>query len=721
MTAEPQFNALLKAARSNNHRHLVVLAGDQNWCLQRLQPLLTGIDRDSALWLGAGAPEDIQAVPAGKANQWLGQERNWLVFNGWSGFDVDAFGAISGTLCGGGVMFLLMPATDNWARFADPEHRRINIYPEQHHAITGHYLERLQRLIETTTAISLLQQDCKERWAASIEPVAQQTIDNDSLSPCRTTEQQSAVMAIERVARGHRRRPLVLTADRGRGKSAALGIAAARLLQQGLEQVVVTAPALACVETLFQHAALLLDGAQIKRGELTWQGHTLCFRAPDDLIQQGCDCDLMLVDEAAALPVPLLEKLLHNQSRIVFSSTIHGYEGTGRGFALRFRRRLDAITPKWKALHINQPIRWGLNDPLEKFIFAALLLDAAPAEAGQLSGVTFDQCQWHHFDRAALAADETLVRQVFGLLVLAHYRTRPFDLRHFLDGPNIDVYGLLHNGQMVATVLTAAEGQLPDTLEEPIWYGQRRVRGHLLAQSLSNHVGLPEAVRLKGVRVLRIAVHPALQGQGLGHAVLQRLYDSVLDQGVDYIGTSYGATSDLVSFWQGTGMVPARIGLTREAASGCYSLMMLKGISQQGLVLVNEACQRFVDNLLLQLPDSLQAMEPELATQLLISGYRHRLDTPQPLCERDSVDLLSYCNGQRLYESCLLSIRRLLLWALSSEPMDDQALVPLVARVLQLHDWARMAESLQLQGQKQAQAEFRQRVGRIALMQESSG
>ena len=89
--------------------------------------------------------------------------------------------------------------------------------------------------------------------------------------PCRTqgstatvepSDQADAVAAIEHVHSGHRDRPLVLTADRGRGKSAALGIAAARLLADRVDFILVTAPLWRNVETLFKHARTLLAGAE---------------------------------------------------------------------------------------------------------------------------------------------------------------------------------------------------------------------------------------------------------------------------------------------------------------------------------------------------------------------------------------------------------------------------------------------------------------------------
>ncbi|BBI53235.1 hypothetical protein HORIV_56560 [Vreelandella olivaria] len=70
-----------------------------------------------------------------------------------------------------------------------------------------------------------------------------------------------------------------------------------------------------------------------------------------------------MVDEAAAIPAALLGQWLTAFPRIAFATTVHGYEGSGRGFALRFRATLDRLTPQWKALTLNAPIRWRSGDP----------------------------------------------------------------------------------------------------------------------------------------------------------------------------------------------------------------------------------------------------------------------------------------------------------------------------------------------------------------------
>ena len=95
---------------------------------------------------------------------------------------------------------------------------------------------------------------------------------------------------------------------------------------------------------------------------------------PAVLASERPESHLVLVDAAATISVPLLVDLLLNSPRILFATTVHGYEGTGRGFAIRFRDELDAHRPAWREVRLTEPIRWADGDPIEDFIGRALVL-----------------------------------------------------------------------------------------------------------------------------------------------------------------------------------------------------------------------------------------------------------------------------------------------------------------------------------------------------------
>jgi hypothetical protein len=125
-------------------------------------------------------------------------------------------------------------------------------------------------------------------------------------------------------------------------------------------------------------------------------------------------------------PPPVLQGLLEHYRRVVFATTIHGYEGTGRGFALRFRDVLDRRTPGWRELRLETPIRWAPNDPLERFVFRALLLDAEPSHPARRAGDRAPSPRIELLHRDRLAADEATLSELFGLLAIAHYQSRPW-------------------------------------------------------------------------------------------------------------------------------------------------------------------------------------------------------------------------------------------------------------------------------------------------------
>lgn len=449
-------------------------------------------------------------------------------------------------MCGGGTLFLLTPPLDEWAVFADPDYRRFIPYPYVPEDVQGRFLRRLVRLLrrsDFSPTISLHEED------VGLKP--------DPQAAAITTILQSEV-------------PVVLTADRGRGKSAALGMAASQLLAAG-KRVLLTAPSRATVATVFKHAE-----------------HSPAFFAPDDLLQTLPQGDVLLVDEAAAIPVPLLLKMLEQYPRCVFSTTLHGYEGSGRGFALRFQKELDVRAPAWQAVRLQQPIRWAENDPLERFINQALLLDAdlAPCPpCGERAGDGGECAEYRQLDRDELAQNEPLLRQLFGLLITAHYQTRPSDLRQMLDAPDISIHVLERQDSIVAVALLSREGGLDAELTAAIHAGTRRPHGHPVPQTLTFHAKIPGAAQLVCERVMRIAVHPTLQQQGLGAQLLQHLLGFAATNGADYVGVSYAMTPELLRFWERAGFVLARVGFRKDTASGSRSVVQVKALSAAAALL----------------------------------------------------------------------------------------------------------------------------------------
>lgn len=697
LSSESSIIALLQAqadaCAASRHRRLVVIAGDKGWCRQQAVGAVITLNGEWC-WIGQDAPQGTSQVAAEKATTQLGGEWQGVVVDAHAGFDADAFGAVAGTLLAGGLLLLLSPPLAEWRHFADPQKQRICVYPYEPEQVTGRYLARLASCMGSASEAMVIEQGRPLPEPLALLPAPSSSHEFDD---CASADQQAAVEALCRVLHGHRRRPLVLVSDRGRGKTTALGLAAARLLQQGVQRVVVTAPRLAAVTPLFEHAAEQLPQASVSRGLLKLEsGAELRFEPPDRLAHETIPCDLLLVDEAAAIPSPLLERMLRQHSRIAFATTVHGYEGTGRGFDLRFRKVLDAVTPQWRRLRMEQPIRWAEHDPLEQIVFKSLLLDAEPAAEPAVAGVEVASCKFELLDRDALASDEVLLPQLFGLLVLAHYRTSPTDLRHLLDGPNIQVAVLREGETVLATALLAAEGGMEEVLSQKVYRGERRLRGNLLPQSLTVHAGIADAATLRALRVMRIAVHPLRQGEGFGHRLVQEIEAHAVTQGFDYLGASFGMSRELIEFWQQQQYELVRVGLQREASSGLHAAMMVRPLSPAGNTLFTDARQRLSRQLSYLLAEPLEDLEPELV-EVLFRGMTYA-KTDKALWQ----DIVAFAFLNRDYGNSLAALHALVLQGLADGAMDSALdsgqRAMLIGKVLQAKSWQVVVSEHRLQG-----------------------
>lgn len=705
------------AARASRQRRVLSLAGSADWCRAAAQVCLDCLESvQPPLWIGTQAPEGVRTLAAQQAHQILGSEVTALVMDAHSGFDPDAFGAAAGSLVGGGLLLLLSPPLQRWPDFDDPEHARIAVAPVVAEQVGGRFLQRLtQQLSQSDDVVRVQQGESLPVLPVGL-PVEVAPAEPNAGGPFSSRDQQRAVEALLRVVHGHRRRPLVLSADRGRGKSSAFGLAAAELLRVGKQRILVTAPRLSAVDTLFEQAHAHLPGSLLERATLRWENGVMEFIAPDELLAQAPEVDLVLVDEAAGIPLAMLERMLRSHARIAFASTVYGYEGTGRGFALKFQGVLDQHTPGWQALEMHTPVRWAPDDPLERLVFRALLLNAAIAEVDAITAVDLADCRFERLRRDALVQDEVTLSQLFGLLVLSHYRTRPFDLRHLLDGPNLEIYVLRHGETLLATALLAREGELDAAIVPDIYAGRRRLQGHLLPQSMLAHVGAESAAGLRYGRIMRIAVHPALQGQGLGSRLLAELRTQAEARDWAFLGASFGASAALLRFWRRAGFTPLRVGMTREASSGAHAALMLQALNESAQELLTVVHGRFQEQLLYGLSDNLRELDMSVVAELL--DLRERVAPALSASQWREVE--TFANGLRGFEDSVVAIHGLFQLALQRPDAmtilapEDYAL--LVKRLLQRQPWSAVARELGLAGKAAAITAARAAVRRLLVV-----
>jgi tRNA(Met) cytidine acetyltransferase len=618
-------------------RQCIFLKGDTRWCHRAANTLLADFEQQNTLYLSQQISPDsrYKTIPQKQAQQQLGKEFDAVVFDATDEFNADSFGAIVGTIRAGGALVMLLPDTEPDSLWLQRFNAIAVTFCFQHHAF--YHIEQGDPLPTLT-----------------IPPSAPRS--DDVLA---TSDQTAAIDAILHVVSGHRRRPLVLTSDRGRGKSAALGMAAAELIKQGKQSIIVTAPSLATVASVFEHASRLLPEAKITRSEIEVKGALIRFIAPDALLESDIKADLVLVDEAAAIPAMMLRQLLTQYSRIVFASTLHGYEGTGLGFAIRFKHTLDNVTPNWRSVEMTKPIRWADDDVLEAFCFKALLLNAEPANATVISNCQLDELKFECVDRYALVRDEKSLSELFGLMVLAHYRTRPSDLQMMLDRDDISVFVMRVEGHIVASAWCVTEGKLDAELAEAVYAGERRLKGHLLPQSLLAHAGLVDAGALAYQRIIRLAVHPELQRQGIGQSFVRKILADVEKSGADLVGASFASSADLIGFWSQCGFSPMRLGLHHDEVSGSRAMMMLGGLSADGRELVNRGVSYFSQ----QWPVLLQQQFTDLSVDMVMAISQLLEASDHTLSQEQHYELAAFAFRQRSFESCQLTLwQALCIW-----------------------------------------------------------
>ncbi|HBB2306984.1 TPA: tRNA(Met) cytidine acetyltransferase [Escherichia coli] len=518
-------------------RRLLVLSGEERWCFDHALKLRDALPGD---WLWISPQPDAENHCSPSALQTLlGREFRHAVFDARHGFDAAAFAALSGTLKAGSWLVLLLPVWDEWENQPDADSLRWSDCPDP--IATPHFVQHFKRVLTANNDAILWRQN----QPFSLAHFTPRT-DWHPATGAPQPEQQQLLQQLLTMPPG----VAAVTAARGRGKSALAG----QLISRIAGSAIVTAPAKAATDVLAQFA-----------------GEKFRFIAPDALLASDEQADWLVVDEAAAIPVPLLYQLVSRFPRTLLTTTVQGYEGTGRGFLLKFCARF----PYLHRFELQQPIRWAQGCPLEKMVSEALVFDDenfTHTPQGNIVISAFEQTLWRSEPETPL--------KVYQLLSGAHYRTSPLDLRRMMDAPGQHFLQAAGENEIAGALWLVDEGGLSQELSQAVWAGFRRPRGNLVAQSLAAHGSNPLAATLRGRRVSRIAVHPARQREGAGRQLIVGALQYTHD--LDYLSVSFGYTEELWRFWQRCGFVLVRMGNHREASSGCYTAMALLPMSDAG-------------------------------------------------------------------------------------------------------------------------------------------
>ena len=444
----------------------------------------------------------------------------------------------------------------------------------------------------------------------------------------KTVDQAKALLTFVDAISGKTLRSTVsLTAARGRGKSAALGVAVAAAIAHGYSNIFITSPSPENLKTLFEFVFKGFDAlsyldhvdytilqstnpdfnkAVVRVNVHRQHRQTIQYIQPQDAQVLG-QAELLVIDEAAAIPLPLVRKLL-GPYLVFIASTINGYEGTGRSLSLKLIRQLreqsrggstadeqdadlversmgrtgksgDNVFTGGRVLReitLSEPIRYAQGDGVEKWLNRLLCLDATLPKANMnIQGTPHpSQCQLLHVNRDTLFSfhpvSEKFLEQMMALYVASHYKNSPNDLQLMSDAPAHQLFvlvppideGATRLPEPLCVIQVALEGRISrQSVLNSLSRGQR-AGGDLIPWLVSQQFQDSDFAGLSGSRVIRIATHPEYLNMGYGSRAVRLMADF-------YEGkfASLSETNDMPPGAEEEGMMPRLTDIELESAT----------------------------------------------------------------------------------------------------------------------------------------------------------
>ncbi|KAL3818839.1 hypothetical protein ACJIZ3_004744 [Penstemon smallii] len=385
---------------------------------------------------------------------------------------------------------------------------------------------------------------------------------------CCTMDQGKAVITfLDAILDKSLRSTVALLAARGRGKSAALGLAIAGAIAAGYSNIFVTAPSPENLKTLFEFVCKGFDMLEykehldydvVKSTNSDFKNSTVrinIYKQHRQTIQyiqpheheKLSQVELLVIDEAAAIPLPVVKSLL-GPFLVFLSSTVNGYEGTGRSLSLKLLQQLEeqnqlssrssenaASGRLFKKIELSESIRYASGDPIESWLHSLLCLDVTNSVPSISRLPLPSECDLYYVNRDTLFSyhrdSELFLQRMMALYVASHYKNSPNDLQLIADAPAHHLFVLLgpvdesknHLPDILCVIQICFEGQISRKSAIKSLSEGHQPSGDQIPWKFCEQFRDTLFPSLSGARIVRIATHPSAMRNGYGSAAVELL------------------------------------------------------------------------------------------------------------------------------------------------------------------------------------------------------
>ncbi|WFO74744.1 tRNA(Met) cytidine acetyltransferase [Desulfurococcaceae archaeon MEX13E-LK6-19] len=463
--------------------------------------------------------------------------------------------------------------------------------------------------------------------------------------------------------------------DRGRGKSSIMGLLAAYTMVRKPGRYIVTSHSLVSVQSFFRMLVKGLEKLSVKplvykkkdliQGVST--GSSSIKYVEPWLVREDSGKPLF-VDEAAGVGVARVRRWYRRVGKLVASSTIHGYEGSGRVLL----KLLNEYFRRSIVMKLVYPVRYPPQDPLEEFLYKVFHLDAEPPEIREVA----EPLNYKTIRQQELASNYDLLRKVYGLLVTAHYRNEPDDLVLLLDTDYFDLRVVIDSmGNVVAVAQLRVEEALPGT--EP---SKLADLGYRIVDKLDRY-GIYERVTGTRIwRIVRIAVTPPLQRKGIGSRLLNYIENEASEKNISAIAAIFSGFN-IIRFWLKNNYTPIYISPRYNRITGEKNIIVLKPLDgkwkniEEVLGKIMFSTIHYAGHILFR---DLSAEKTSTIMRYLMEKGLAREIGIEVTCKR----LEKYLEGN-LYHESIVDILYNYIKGINIEDVNDQELLLITARLIQ--------------------------------------